>query len=74
MHLRLNVAIGKGAVVMANAVINTGSVVEHDNMIGDCAHISPDVAFGGAVRVGTVILKPITESGTYVGVPARKIV
>jgi serine acetyltransferase len=32
------------------------------------------VAFGGAVWVGTVILKPITESGTYVGVPARKIV
>lgn len=59
-----NVKIGKGTVVMANAVINagatvgehciinTGAIVEHDNVIENYAHISPNVALGGTVRIG----------------------
>ena len=59
-----HVSIGKGTVVMAGAVINacttigshcivnTHAVVEHDNVICDYVHISPNVALGGTVKVG----------------------
>lgn len=65
-QIAFNAKIGKGTVVMANAVvnvcatvgehciINTGAIVEHDNEIGDYAHISPCVALGGTVRVGSL--------------------
>lgn len=103
--------IGKGSVVIANAVINpsahigehcivnTSAVVEHDNRVGDFSHISVGAKLGGTVTVGehtwigigatvinniticdhcmigagAVVIHDIKESGTYVGVPARKI-
>ncbi|MBS8097782.1 NeuD protein, partial [Streptococcus suis] len=34
-----------------------------------CIEIAPYTTLGA----GTVVLKSLTESGTYVGVPARKI-
>ena len=110
-QIAFNAEIGKGTVVMANAVvnvcatvgehciINTGAIIEHDNVIENYAHISPNVALGGTIRIGSlthvgigatvknnteicsdctigagaVVIKNITEPGTYVGVPARKI-
>lgn len=107
----LDVTVGEGTVVMANAVvnpsakigkhciINTGAIVEHDNALGDFVHISPNATLAGTVRVGkathigvgaavinnisiasdcivgagAAVVKDITESGTYVGVPARRI-
>lgn len=60
----LGVKIGEGTVVMANAVINscanigrhciinTAAVVEHDNVLEDFVHISPNAALAGAVHVG----------------------
>lgn len=60
----LDVEIGEGTAVMANAVvnpsakigkhciINTGSVVEHDNILGDYVHISPKAVLAGTVTVG----------------------
>ncbi len=60
----LNVTIGEGTVVMANAVINsgatigkhciinTGAVVEHDNIIGDFTHVSVGTKLGGSVEIG----------------------
>lgn len=108
---KLDVEIGEGTVIMANAVvnpsakigkhciINTGAIVEHDNILDDYVHLSPNVTLAGIVKVGksthigagsctkqviniasdciigagSVIVRDITESGTYVGVPARKI-
>lgn len=108
---KLDTSIGEGTVIMANAVvnpsakigrhciINTGAVVEHDNVLEDYVHISPNATLAGIVTVGksthigagactkqvlsiapdctigagAVIVEDITESGTYVGVPARKI-
>ena len=72
-QIGFNAEIGKGTVVMANAVvnvcakigehciINTGAIVEHDNVIENYAHISPNVALGGTVRVGSL---------THVGIGA----
>ena len=102
--------IGKGTVVMPNAVINagakigdhciinTGAIVEHDNILENYVHISVGAKLAGTVHVGkatwigigasvsnnrnicencmigagAVVVKDITESGTYIGVPARK--
>lgn len=108
---KLDTTIGEGTVIMANAVvnpsakigkhciINTGAIVEHDNVLCDFVHISPNATLAGSVTVGECthigagastkqvlsitnncvigagasVVKDITESGTYVGVPARKI-
>lgn len=63
-QIAFNAKIGKGTVVMANAavnvcanvgehcIINTGAIVEHDNVIENFVHISPNVALGGTVRIG----------------------
>lgn len=60
----INVEIGAGTVVMANAVINsdakigmhciinTGAIVEHDNLIEDFVHVSVGVKLAGNVKVG----------------------
>lgn len=60
----LDVSIGKGTVVMANAVINpgsrigdfciinTGAIVEHDNIIEDYVHVSVGAKLAGTVHVG----------------------
>ncbi len=60
----MNVSIGEGTVLMANAVINsntsigkhciinTSAVVEHDNKINDFVHISVGAKVGGAVEIG----------------------
>lgn len=60
----IDVAIGAGTVIMANAVvnssahigkhciINTGAIVEHDDVIEDFAHISVGARLAGNVCVG----------------------
>ncbi len=105
-----DVKIGKGSVIMANAVINvcatigehcivnTGAIVEHDNVIENYVHLSPNTTLGGTVHIGAlthvgigaivknnvkvcfdcvigagaVVVKDIEQSGTYIGVPAKK--
>ena len=85
--------IGKGC------IINTGSSLDHDNVIEDYVHISPGIRTAGSVGIGkstwlgigsvvsnnvkicsgcnvgagAVVVKDITEPGTYVGVPARRV-
>lgn len=65
------VEIASGTVVMAGVVINcctrigkgciinTGSTVDHDNVIEDYVHLSPGARLAGAVRVGR---------GTWLGI------
>ena len=72
-QIAFNAEIGKGTVIMANAVvnvcatvgehciINTGAIIEHDNVIENYVHISPNVALGGTVRIGSL---------THVGIGA----
>lgn len=60
----LDVTIGEGTVVMANAVVNSGArigkhciintaaVVEHDDVLEDFVHVSPNAALAGTVTVG----------------------
>lgn len=65
--------IGRGTVIMANAVlnacshigehciINTGAVVEHDNRLDDFVHVSVGAKLAGNVRVG---------KGAWIGIGA----
>ena len=60
----IDVDIEDGTVVMANAVINsstrigkhciinTGAIVEHDNILEDYVHIAPNASLAGAVNIG----------------------
>lgn len=107
----LDVKIGEGTCVMAYSVINSSatvgkhvivnsaSVVEHDCVLEDFVHLSPNVSVCGTsfvgkgthlgsgatvinnhnicaeciIGAGAVVNKNIDESGTYVGVPVKKI-
>lgn len=63
-----DVSIGEGSVLMACAVVNSGTrlgrhvivntaaSVDHDCQIGDFAHIAPGAHLGGGVRVGSSVL------------------
>lgn len=63
-QLGLDIIIGEGTAIMANVVINTsakvgkhciintGSIIEHDNIIEDYVHISPQASLGGTVTIG----------------------
>lgn len=60
----IEVEIGEGTVIMANAVVNAGSkiekhciintsaIVEHDNYIDEYAHVSVGVKLAGNVSIG----------------------
>jgi sugar O-acyltransferase (sialic acid O-acetyltransferase NeuD family) len=99
------VFVSAGAIAIAEArigrgaIINTAASVDHDCVVGDCAHIAPgvhlcgDVTIGARTLVGTgsvvrpgtsvcddvilgagaVVVRDITEPGTFVGNPARRL-
>lgn len=41
-----------GARVGVGAIVNTGAVIEHDCVLGDWSHVSPNATLGGQARVG----------------------
>ncbi|QCD44521.1 acetyltransferase [Campylobacter mucosalis] len=47
-----NSVINAKAVIKMGAIINTAAVIEHECVVGEFAHISPNVALAGAVKVG----------------------
>ena len=62
-HMAPNSAIGGGVTIEENVFIGLGSAVRN------AIHITSDVIIG----CGSTVVKDITEPGTYVGCPARKI-
>lgn len=63
-EIALDVEIGEGTVILANTcintsakigkhcIINTSAIIEHDNIIRDYVHISPNATLSGTVNVG----------------------
>lgn len=63
-NIAIDVTIEEGTVVMANAcinsnakigkncIINTGAIIEHDNIIEDYVHVSPNATLCGTVKIG----------------------
>ena len=60
-----DVTLGTGTLVAAGAVINPGAGATVSNNLQICGSCM--------IGAGAVVIKSITESGTYVGVPAEKI-
>lgn len=72
-YLATGVRLREGAVVFAGAVIqpdtdigphaiiNTASSIDHDCVIGPCAHIGPGVRLAGGVHVGPGVLMGIAS-------------
>ena len=56
-----NACINSSAKIGKHCIINTGAIIEHDNIIEDYVHISPQVALGGTIKVG---------ENTHVGIGA----
>lgn len=73
--------INPGAVIGDGCIINTCASVDHDCVLEDFVHIAVGAHVAGTVNIGAgtwigagaVVIKSLTESGTYVGVPAEKI-
>ena len=75
-QLAKNVSVGKGVVIAAGALIcahcqigdyailNTGSIIDHESMIGTSVHICPGVRLAGHVTV---------EAGAFIGIGATVI-
>lgn len=75
-QLATTVSTGKGVVIAAGAlvcahcqigdygILNTGCIIDHESMIGTCAHICPGVRLAGHVTV---------EAGAFVGIGATVV-
>lgn len=67
-HIGLGSRIGRGTFVAANAyigpqaeigdnvIVNTGSIVEHEVMIGNHTHIAPNATICGRTQIGNNVL------------------
>ena len=81
-HVGAKVSFGEGTVIMAGAIvqtgtrlgkhviINTGATVDHDSLVNDFAHIAPGAHLAGNVVIGAGSLVGIGASvvnGTHVG-------
>lgn len=66
--------IGDFTHVSTNATVNGDCNIAHDTFIGSGAVVSSQVNIGepAVIGAGAVVISDITESGTYVGVPAGK--
>ena len=47
-----NTCINPNTKIGKHCIINTGAIVEHDNIIDDYVHISPNATLCGTVKVG----------------------
>ncbi|MFH1419945.1 MAG: acetyltransferase [Planctomycetota bacterium] len=75
-QLASNASLGRGVVIAAGAlvcahcqigdyaILNTGCIIDHESMIGTCAHICPGVRIAGHVTA---------ESGAFLGIGATVI-
>ena len=50
--------------IQKHTIINTGSIIEHDTVVGDFAHISPKATLTGNVTI---------EEGVHIGAGATVI-
>ncbi len=65
--------LGNFSHISAGVHMVGGTQIEDFTFVGVGGIIIHNVCSNCLIGAGTVVAKPITESGTYVGVPARKI-
>lgn len=64
VFIAANAVINPCATVGRSSIINTGSIIEHDCVLGDFVHVSPNATLAGGVSIG---------SGSWVGAGATII-
>ncbi|MDP4182529.1 MAG: acetyltransferase [Bacillota bacterium] len=47
-----NAVLNTGSKIGSNCILNTGSIVEHDTILGDNVHIAPGAIICGGVQIG----------------------
>ncbi len=70
-----DVVVKKNCHISTNAVLNGECMVEEDCLIGSSSVLKQtiNICKNTIIGAGSVVTKNITESGTYVGIPAKKI-
>jgi len=76
-----NVVVNAGCSLGANVILNTAATADHDNIIGDCVHLSPGVHLAGGVKIGAyshlgtgAVVIPNISIGENVSVAAGSVV
>lgn len=79
--LMANVVVNADSSLGSNVIVNTAATIDHDNVVGDCVHLSPGVHLAGGVRIGAyshlgtgVVVIPNISIGEYVSVSAGSVV
>ena len=82
-HVLLNVSsiVGHNSMIGSFSTINPHGVVSGDCTIGDCVFIGTNATIREKVHIvensiigmGSVVVKDIDSTGTYLGVPARRV-
>ncbi len=78
IHIKTSITdtiIGRDTIISGNVMVAGRCEIGEGCNVGVCTTFSSDVKVCSGVRTGagTVVVKDITDPGTYVGVPARKI-
>ncbi len=81
VHVDYGATIGHGSRLMAFARISPGANISGNVTIGRSVYIGAgaivlenlDICEGVIIGAGAVVVSSITEKGTYVGVPARRL-
>lgn len=47
-----NAVINANTIIGDHVIINTGSIIEHDNSVCDFSHVSPSATLTGGVQLG----------------------
>jgi sugar O-acyltransferase (sialic acid O-acetyltransferase NeuD family) len=74
-HIGHDCIIGDYFSMMPNAVVGGNVTIGDNAYLGSCSNIREKINITSDVLIGmnAAVVKNITESGTYVGVPAKKI-
>ncbi len=66
--------IGDHCHIATGAIINGGVSVGHESFIGSCSVISQNIIIAPKIILGagSVVIKNLAETGTYMGIPAKK--
>jgi sugar O-acyltransferase (sialic acid O-acetyltransferase NeuD family) len=79
--INCGVSVGHGAIIGANSVICPGAKISGNVKIGDNVFVGANavinenisVVSGVVIGSGAIVIESISEIGTYVGVPAKKV-
>jgi len=81
VHVNIHASIGHDSKIGSYTTISPGARISGNVTIGECCYIGSNavikekvtICAGAIIGAGAVVVKDITEAGTYTGIPAKKI-